>query len=93
MIEALDLISRYAKGGNLTYYPLGQTVPSHRGPTGDWSYLVYRVDTRGRARVTRMVYEVVTFQTLREQLRCKEVWLVGADSRRNPGEDPARRSR
>jgi TnpA family transposase len=47
----------------------------------------YRADTRGRERVTRMVYEVATFQALREQLRCKEIWVVGADSWRNPEED------
>ena len=87
VIDALGLISRYAKAGNLTYYPLGESVPSHRGASGDWSDLVYRADTRGRARVTRMVYEVVTFQALREQLRCKEIWVVGADSWRNPDED------
>ena len=87
VIDALTLISRYAKAGNLTYYPLGETVPAHRGTTGDWSDLVYRADTRGRQRVTRMVYEVVTFQALREQLRCKEIWVVGADSWRNPDED------
>ncbi|MFG1687644.1 hypothetical protein ACGFNP_46320 [Nonomuraea sp. NPDC049269] len=34
-----------------------------------------------------MVYEVATFQTLREQLRCKEIWVVGADRWRNPDED------
>jgi len=34
-----------------------------------------------------MVYEVATFQALREQLRCKEVWVVGADSWRNPEQD------
>lgn len=34
-----------------------------------------------------MVYEVVTFQALREQLRCKEIWVVGADSWRNSDED------
>lgn len=34
-----------------------------------------------------MVYEVVTFQALREQLRCKEIWVVGADPWRNPDED------
>ena len=27
------------------------------------------------------------FQTLREQLRCKEIWVVGADEWRNPDED------
>jgi hypothetical protein len=35
-----------------------------------------------------MVYEVVTFQALREHLRwkeiCKEIWIVGADRWRNP---------
>jgi len=87
VIDALTLIKRYAKTANLTYYPLGETVPAHRGATGDWSDLVYRTDTRGRARVARMVYEVVTFQALREQLRCKEIWVVGADSWRNPDED------
>lgn len=48
---------------------------------------MYRADTRGRERVTRIVCEVVTFQALREQLRCKEIWVVGADSWRNPDED------
>jgi hypothetical protein len=39
VIEALDLIRRYAKAGNLTYYPLGEHVPTHRGASGDWSDL------------------------------------------------------
>ena len=34
-----------------------------------------------------MVYEIATFQALREQLRCKEIWVVGADRWRNPDED------
>ena len=54
---------------------------------GDWAEVVYRTDTRGRRRVVRMVYEVVAFQALREQLRCKEIWVVGADKWRNPDED------
>ncbi|MGH3949813.1 MAG: Tn3 family transposase, partial [Pseudonocardiaceae bacterium] len=87
VIDALALIGRYAKAGNLTYYPLGENVPAHRGATGDWANLVFRTDTKGRQRVARMVYEVVTFQALREQLRCKEIWVVGADSWRNPDED------
>jgi hypothetical protein len=81
------LILRHAKAGNLTYYPLGEHVPAHRGAAVDWSDLIYRADTRSRQRVTRMVYEVATFQALREQLRCKEVWVVGAQSWRNPDED------
>ncbi len=87
VIEALELIRRHAKAGNLTYYPLGEHVPAHRGASGDWSDLIYRADTHGRQRVARMVYEVATFQALREQLRCKEIWVIGADSWRNPDED------
>ena len=34
-----------------------------------------------------MVYEVVTFQALREHLRCKEIWIDGADRWRNPDDD------
>lgn len=49
--------------------------------------LVYKTDKRRRHRVVRMVYEVCTFQALREQLRCKEIWVVGADKWRNPAED------
>ena len=87
VIDALALIRRYARSANLTYYPVGEDVPAHRGTAGDWSDLVFRTDARGRRRTARTVYEVVTFQALREQLRCKEVWVVGADSWRNPDED------
>ncbi len=34
-----------------------------------------------------MVCEVATFQALREQLRCKEIWVVGAGKWRDPDED------
>jgi uncharacterized protein DUF4158 len=87
VIDALDLVKRYAKAGNTTYYPLGESVPEHRGTRGQWAELVHRADRRGRDRVVRMVYEVVTFQALREQLRCKEVWVAGAGRWRDPDED------
>ncbi|PRX43098.1 hypothetical protein B0I32_1604 [Nonomuraea fuscirosea] len=87
VIEALKLIRRYAKAGNTTYYPRGEVVPEHRGTAGDWEDLVFKKDKRGRRRVVRMVYEIVTFQALREALRCKEIWVVGAHSFRDPEED------
>ncbi|GAB2460232.1 Tn3 family transposase [Streptomyces incanus] len=87
VIDALKLVQRYAKAGNTTYYPLDEVAPIHRGTTGQWAELVHRADRRGRRRIVRMVYEVATFQALREQLRCKEVWVVGAGRWRNPDED------
>lgn len=86
VLDALELVSKYA-GANLRYYPLDVTVPVHRGLSGDWAELVYHTDQRGRRRVVRMVYEICTFQALRDQLRCKEIWVVGADKWRNPAED------
>lgn len=87
VIEALALVARYANAGNTTYYPLGETVPVHKAMGGDWAEVVHRADKRGRRRVVRMVYEVVAFQALRDQLKCKEIWVVGADKWRNPDED------
>lgn len=87
VIEALALIRRHAGAGSLTYYPAGEHVPAHAGITEDWRPLVYRTDQHGRQRVVRMVYEVVTFQALREHLRCKEIWITGADRWRDPDED------
>ncbi|MEV4800224.1 hypothetical protein AB0K18_09415 [Nonomuraea sp. NPDC049421] len=87
VIEALKLIRRYAKAGNTTYYPRGEVVPEHRGTAGEWEDLVFKNDKRGRRRVVRMVYEIVTFQALREALRSKEIWVVGAHSFRDPEED------
>ncbi len=34
-----------------------------------------------------MAYEVATFRALREQLRCKEIWVAGGWRYRNPDED------
>ncbi|MEX0657874.1 MAG: Tn3 family transposase, partial [Egibacteraceae bacterium] len=79
VIEALAFIRRHAGAGNITYYPLGEKIPAHRGLEGDWQDVLYRKDARGRQRTVRMVYEVATFQALRDQLRCKEIWVVGTD--------------
>ncbi len=87
VVQALALVARYANAGNATYYPPGETVPVHKAMSGDWADVVHRTDTRGQRRVVRMVYEVVAFQALRDQLKCKEIWVVGAQKWRNPDED------
>jgi hypothetical protein len=87
VIDALALIRRYARAGNTTYYPLGEQVPEHRGTTGQWVEVVFKEDTQGRRRMVRVVFEVVTFQALREQLRCKEIWVASAGRWRDPDED------
>jgi len=87
VIDALSLVARHARAGNLTYYPVGEVAPAHRGATGEWAELVHRDDKAGQRRVVRTVYEIATFRALREQLRCKEIWVVGSGRWRNPDED------
>ncbi|MDX6240057.1 MAG: hypothetical protein QOG10_4877 [Kribbellaceae bacterium] len=86
VLDALELVARH-KDGRATFYPAGEHVPTHKGVLGDWTDLVTRTDSKGRAKVVRSTYEVCTFQALRERLRCKEIWVVGADRWRNPDED------
>jgi TnpA family transposase len=85
VLDALDLIKRHADA-RLTYYPAAETVPTHKGLLGDWTPLVFAEGGKG-GRIVRSVYEICTFQALRERLRCKEVWVIGADRWRNPDED------
>lgn len=44
-------------------------------------------EEKGQERINRMNYEIVVLQALRDKLRCKEIWVVGADRYRNPDED------
>lgn len=41
----------------------------------------------GAARINRINYEICVLQALRERLRCKEIWVAGADRFRNPDDD------
>ncbi|ABD11734.1 transposase, TnpA family [Frankia casuarinae] len=86
VLDALDLIRRYADT-RLTYLPVGETVPTHKGLLGDWNELVFTDPAKGPKRVVRGVYEICTFQALCDSLRCKEIWVVGAEKWRNPDED------
>ena len=46
-----------------------------------------RSTEEGVERVRRVPYAICVLQALREQLRCKEIWVVGAARYRNPEED------
>ena len=52
-----------------------------------WRDVVLTTDTQGRTRVNRIAYELCVLQSLRDRLRCKEIWVVGANRYRNPDED------
>jgi len=52
-----------------------------------WRDIVIEEAPDGSERVNRINYEICVLQTLREKLRCKEVWVVGAGRFRNPDDD------
>jgi len=61
--------------------PLDGVVPPK------WRDLVVEKDDDGRPRINRINYEICVLTALRERLRCKEIWVVGADRYRNPDDD------
>jgi hypothetical protein len=82
LIEALDLVRRY-DGNESSYYDLDDTVPLDGVVPQAWRELV--IDRiRGRSRVHRISYEICVLQALRERVRCKEVWIRGANLHRSP---------
>ena len=86
VIQALDLIRRYAET-RLRYYPVEENVPLDGIVRPLWRGAVVDQDPQGRPRIDRITYEICALEALREQLRCKEVWVAGANRYRNPGED------
>ena len=52
-----------------------------------WKDIIIETDSKGMERVNRINYEIAVIQSLRTRLRCKEIWIEGADRYRNPDED------
>ncbi len=86
VIDALALIVRHA-GASAQFYPPEETVVLDGVVRPQWEDLLVDIDSRGRKRIVRTVYEACVFQALRDRLRCKEIWVLGAHEWRNPDED------
>ena len=86
VIQALDLLQRYADT-KLRTFPAEEDVPIDGVVRGLWREAVIEKDAEGRQRVNRITYEICVLEALREKLRCKEVWVVGANRYRNPDDD------
>jgi len=86
VILALELVKRYADT-KLHDFPPEEDVPIEGVVRGLWRDAVVEKDPQGRPRVNRITYEICVLEALRERLRCKEIWVVGANRYRNPDED------
>jgi len=87
VLDGLKLILRFADS-KTTFYPPGVAVLLDNGVIkADWREFAVSLDPRGGERIVRLVYECGVLEALRDRLRCKEIWVVGADKWRNPDDD------
>jgi hypothetical protein len=85
ILEAIDIIKE-PRNSRRQYFTVDQ-VPIEGVVRNKWHDVVVETAPDGTERVNRINYEICVLQTLRERLRCKEIWVVGADRYRNPDED------
>nr|WP_207726911.1 Tn3 family transposase [Anaerosolibacter carboniphilus] len=86
VIKALEIIRKYYHIGT-HYFSETDYVPIEGVVRPGMKEAVIERDDAGRDRVNRINYEIVALQSLRDKLRCKEIWVVGASRYRNPDED------
>jgi hypothetical protein len=75
------LIRKYADK-NQSHYPETEDVPLDGIVPPSWLPLV-----KQGQRVNRISYELCVLKVSREKLRCKEIYVIGANRYRNPDED------
>jgi len=88
VVEALTLLRQY-KDSPKRFFPIDAHVPIAGVVPPSWQPQVL-LPPRGKKntpRIDRIGYEICTLVALREKLRCREIWVVGADRYRNPERD------
>lgn len=86
IINALALI-KANRESRKQHFAVDGTVPIEGVVPPNWRELVLEQDSSGEVRVNRINYEISALHSLREGLRCKAIWVAGADRFRNPDED------
>lgn len=86
VIQALTLLKAY-RDSSQHYFSDHDDVPIEGVIRPKWRDIVVEQSDDGKIRINRINYEIGVLQTLRERLRSKEIWIVGASRYRNPDED------
>ena len=86
IIKALDLLKRYSPITS-HYFGNEEELPIDGVIKPMMKEAVIEHDDNGQERINRINYEIVVLQALRDKLRCKEIWVNGANRYRNPDED------
>jgi TnpA family transposase len=86
VIQALALLRRHVSSRH-HHYAAHTEAPIEGVVRPKWRDLLLETGPQDESRVHRINYEICVLEALREKLRCKEVWVVGADRYRNPDDD------
>jgi TnpA family transposase len=86
VLMALNLIQQLRKQTQ-RFIPLNEEIPIEGVIRNKWREVVIEEDGQGGERINRINYEICVLQALRDKIRCKEIWVEGADNFRNPDED------
>ena len=86
VILALSIVKKYIDTSQ-RYLPLSEDIPLDGVVPAAYKEIVVEKDEKGKERINRMNYEICVLQALRDKLRCKEIWVVGANRYRNPDDD------
>jgi len=87
IIKAIELIKKYLDSKS-RYYSKDEIVPLEGVVRPMWKDMIEDKSGKNNAlRIKRANYELCALQSLKDKLRCREVWISGADKYRNPDED------
>ena len=86
VIQALALLKQY-QGLQSKYFSTDEKVVIQGVLKSGWRELVVEKDPKGQERMNRVNYEICVLQALREKLRSREIWVLGARQYGNPERD------
>ena len=87
LLAAIKLLKDFAERPRKEPYPAKVTVPMEGVLSTEWQTAVMVTGKQGEPEVDRASYELGVLRAVREKLRCKELWVVGAKRYRNPDDD------
>lgn len=86
VLDAWQFIKRNQNSSH-TFFQVDTDVPIEGVIPPKWMEVVVERNKKGTEKINRINYEICVLQALREKLRCKEIWVEGADKFRNPDDD------
>ena len=87
LLAAITLVKDSAERPRKEPYSAETEVPIDGVLSAEWQDAVMVTGKQGEPEIDRASYELGVLRIVREKLRCKELWVVGAKRYRNPDDD------